>query len=147
MADCVNCRNFVISKIVVGFVVGGSGIILFIDGGDLTSFTVLVNGFQLDGESHGLVKQILVGFHDTASDWLVEAREKQLMLEKLFSISDTFSLAFCEVGRSDGNGQRGDVGGDHSEGRDVGRLFLRTSWRTRRAPSSSSHELPHPDVG
>ena len=40
----VDCRNFVSSKIVVGVVVGG-GIILFVDGGDLTSFPVLMNGF------------------------------------------------------------------------------------------------------
>ena len=89
MADCVNCRNFVISKIVVGFVVGGGGIVLFVDGGNLTSFTVLMNGLQLDGKSHGLVKRVLVGLHDTALDQLVEAGEKQLMLEKLFSIPDT----------------------------------------------------------
>ena len=41
------------------------------------------------------------------------------MLEELFSISIAFSLAFCEVGWSNRDGQRGNVGGDYMEGRDV----------------------------
>ena len=122
MTDRVYCSDFVISKIVVGIVVGG-GFLLFVDGGDLTSFPVLVDRLELDSETHGLVK-FFVGFHHTTSDRFVEAREKQLMLKELFSIPDTFSLTFSEVSRRDGDGQRGDVGGDSSEGGDVGRLGL-----------------------
>ena len=76
LTDRIDCRNFVIPKIVVGFVVGGGGIVLLVDCGNLTSFTVLINSFQFDGESHGLVQQLLVGCHDPASDRLVEARQK-----------------------------------------------------------------------
>ena len=47
-----------------------------------------------------------------------------MMLKELFSISDTFSLTFGEVSRCDGDGQRGNVGGDSSECGDVGRLGL-----------------------
>ena len=44
------------------------------------------------------------------------------MLEELFSISNAFSFAFCKVGWGHRDGQRGDVGGDHSERSDVSRL-------------------------
>ena len=75
MTDRVYCGDFVISEIVVGIVVGG-GFLLFVDGGDLTSFPVLVDRLELDGKTHGLVKRFFVGFHHTTSDRFVEAREK-----------------------------------------------------------------------
>ena len=76
LTDRIDCHDFVIPKIVMGFVVGGGGIVLLVDCGNLTSFTCLMNGFQFDGKSHGLMQRLFVGFHDPASDRLVEAREK-----------------------------------------------------------------------
>ena len=76
LTDCINCHDFVIPKIVMGFVVGGGGIVLLVDCGNLTSFTCLMNGFQFDGKSHGLMQRLFVDFHDPTSDRLVEAREK-----------------------------------------------------------------------
>ena len=125
LSDRIYCCNFVIAKIVVGFIVGGGGgIVFFVDCSNLTSLAILVNGLELHGESHGLVQRILVGRHDISSDRFIEACQKQLMLEKLLSITNVFPFAFGEVGYSHRNGHGGNVGWNNSECSNVGRLGL-----------------------
>ena len=104
LTDRVNRSNFIIAKIIIGFIVGcDSGIVFIINCGDLTSLEILVNGFEPNGKSHGLIQRVFVGLHNFATNRFVEASQKQLMLEELLSITNPFSFELGKVGGSHGN--------------------------------------------
>ena len=125
LTDHINCGDFVIAKIIVGFIVGSDGrIIFFANCGNLASLTILVNGFELNGKLHGLVQCVLVGLHNLTTNRFVKACKKQLMLEEPFSITNAFPFAFGKVGCSHRNGQGGNVGQNNLESGNVGWLGL-----------------------
>ena len=92
LMNCINRSNIVIAKIVIGFVVGGGGVVFFVNHGNLTSFAILVNCFELDCKSHGLMQRVFVGLHNFAMNRFIEAGQKQLMLEELLRITNPFYL-------------------------------------------------------
>jgi hypothetical protein len=107
-ADSGDPVDFLHANVIPGNVGGlGRGQTGLDSGNFLGSSVIIVNGLQLVGQLHAVLKGVLTGLYDLVADGILDASQEELVLEEEGHVLDALGLGLVHGGASQTDGGHG----------------------------------------